>query len=152
VQIFNSPPIRRTIELLSGADLPFSDLTGDVLENFFGCGDRESPNGIVGLEIRGKYALLRSLVVAEVAQNQGCGRALVQQAETHARHKGVETLYLLTETAESFFQNLGYEVCQRNDVPEPICRTEEFSSLCPDSAIVMKKNTTESTRNVALDA
>jgi hypothetical protein len=55
VKIFKSSPILTTIELLSGAKLPSSDLTVAALENVFGCGDQETPDGIVGLEFRGKY-------------------------------------------------------------------------------------------------
>ena len=34
--------------------------------------------------------------------------------------------YLLTMTAADFFQKIGYEVTQRDKVPESIKKTEEF--------------------------
>jgi len=49
-------------------------------------------------------------------------------------------LYLLTTTAESFFQNFGYRTVERSLVPDLIQETVEFSSLCPDDATVMKKD------------
>lgn len=51
----------------------------------------------------------------------------------------MRTLYLLTDTAEAFFERLGYTRVARETVPLGIQQTEEFSSLCPDDAAVMKK-------------
>ena len=83
--------------------------------------------------------MLRSLAVAETARGCGCGKALVQGIEATARSRGVANLYLLTNTAETFFARLGYRTIARADAPEAIRTTEEFSSLCPDSAVVMVK-------------
>ncbi len=48
-------------------------------------------------------------------------------------------LYLLTTTAKDFFNKEGYIVVNRDEVPEPIKNSSEFSSVCPSTAIVMKK-------------
>lgn len=52
---------------------------------------------------------------------------------------GVETLYLLTTTAAGFFADRGYERVDRSVVPAPVRGTTQFSTLCPESATVMRK-------------
>ena len=109
------------------------------LSLFLGCGDETDPEGIVGLEIHGEYGLLRSLVVWENARYCGYGKILVNEIEKLALQKKVKTLFLLTNTAEMFFTRLNYQKIERDDVPQPIRNTQEFFSLCPDSAAVMRK-------------
>ena len=48
--------------------------------------------------------------------------------------------YLLTMTAADFFQKIGYEVNQRDKVPESIKKTEEFKNVCPVSAACLFKD------------
>jgi amino-acid N-acetyltransferase len=48
-------------------------------------------------------------------------------------------LYLITTTAKDFFNRQGYCIIQREKSPEAIKETAEFSSLCPSTAVVMKK-------------
>lgn len=140
MNIFDSPPIQKVIDLLSNEGLPIQDLSAQGETQFFSCGDQDSPDGVIGLEIHGRHGLLRSLVVSNTAQNQGCGRVLVDRVETAARDARLEDIYLLTTTAENYFGKLGYELCCREDVAEPIKNSAEFSSLCPDTATVMKKS------------
>lgn len=137
--IFRHPSRHCALTLLSEHGLPTGDLADLDLSSFLGCGDEDDPEGIVGLELHGADALLRSLAVRAGSQSRGCGKALVKAAEAFAREQGAESLYLLTETAETFFAKLGYERIDRAVVSESIRRTREFSSLCPDSAAVMRK-------------
>jgi amino-acid N-acetyltransferase len=46
---------------------------------------------------------------------------------------------LLTETAPGYFETKGYQQITRADVPEEVQQSSEFSHVCPQSAIVMKK-------------
>ena len=126
--------------MLQSSDLPVADLSPDDMDSFLFCGEREQPAGIIGLERCGDVALLRSLVVDPRSRDSGCGKALVEQIETQALRQGISAIYLLTETAEHFFQKRGYCEISRNEVPQAIQQTAEFSSLCPDSATVMKKS------------
>ena len=80
VHIFRHPPQEAMTALLDSCSLPTQDLTPEHFENFFGCGSIESPKGVVGVELYGKAALLRSLVVAQTSRNMGCGAGLVAQA------------------------------------------------------------------------
>ena len=139
MQIYRAPPMEETCSLLAAAGLPTEDLSLRDFEDFFGCGNGDRPKGVIGLEVRHPYGLLRSLVVSEEVRGCGCGKALVRRIEAHAKSRNLQGIYLLTETAAEFFQSLGYEPVVRDDVPEAIRETTEFSSLCPDSAIVMRK-------------
>ena len=42
-------------------------------------------------------------------------------------------------TSADFFQRIGYEVTQRDNVPESIRKTEEFYNVCPVSAVCLFK-------------
>lgn len=125
--------------LLEEAALPTADLTPEHLEHFFGCGARDAPDGVVGIELHGREALLRSLVVAKTVQNSGRGGALVDAAERYARDKGARRMYLLTTTAEPFFARRGYRTLAREAAPESIRATDEFTTLCSSSAKLMTK-------------
>ena len=61
------------------------------------------------------------------------------EAERHARSRGVRELYLLTTTAERFFERLGYRRTGRENAPEAIRGTQEFSGLCPSSSAFLVK-------------
>ena len=55
------PPRSTAVALLQAQELPVSDITDEHLEPFFFVGSDGSPTGLVGLEIYGADALLRSL-------------------------------------------------------------------------------------------
>jgi amino-acid N-acetyltransferase len=139
LMIRGRPPRSTAVALLQAQGLPVSDITDEHLEHFFFIGSDGSPTGLVGVEMYGSEALLRSLVVAETARTQGIGSALVQHAEEYASSRQVGAMYLLTTTAERFFKRLGYERVDRSQAPPSIARTREFASLCPASSAFMIK-------------
>jgi amino-acid N-acetyltransferase len=133
-------PTRSTaVALLEAQGLPVSDITDEHLQHFFFIGSDDAPTGLVGLELYGTDALLRSLVVGENARSKGLGTALIQHAEQYAGSMAVRSIYLLTSTAEEFFKHLGYERIERSRAPPSIERTREFASLCPASSAFMTK-------------
>jgi amino-acid N-acetyltransferase len=93
--------------------------------------------GVGGLEVHGRFALLRSLAVGADHRRQGIASKICGRLEEDAVRRGISRVYLLTETAESFFASRGYTVATREDAPAKITATEEFTSLCPDSAVLM---------------
>ncbi len=137
--IRGQPPVSTAVALLQMQGLPVSDITVERLKSFFYIGSDGSPTGIVGLEMCGADALLRSLAIAEHARSHGVGSGLVRYAEKYAASKSVQSIYLLTTTAEAFFKRLGYERIDRSRAPPSIERTREFASLCPASAAFMLK-------------
>lgn len=139
LMIRGRPPRSTAVALLQAQGLPVSDITDEHLEHFFFIGSDGSPTGLVGIEIYGADALLRSLVVAETARTQGLGAALVQHAEEYAASHNVAAIYLLTNTVESFFERRGYRRVDRTQAPRAIQSTPEFANLCPASSAFMLK-------------
>jgi amino-acid N-acetyltransferase len=139
MNLYRNPPESQVRHLLAESKLPMSDLSPEHLEHFFGCGPVQIPKGVVGLEIYDTVALLRSLAVAMDCRGIGCGKALVAEAESYAQSHGVTKLYLLTNTAERFFERLGYRRTDRENAPEAIVQTQEFSGLCPSNSALMVK-------------
>jgi amino-acid N-acetyltransferase len=139
LMIRGRPPYALVAAVLATASLPAEDLREEHLEHFFYAGSDGSPTGLVGLEIYGADALLRSLVVEERERGRGLGAALVRHAETYAASQGVRSIYLLTLTAEPFFHRLGYARLDRDAAPPSIQRTKEFASLCPARSAFMVK-------------
>ena len=125
--------------LLEAERLPASDLDRRALERFLIWRDAADVNGIVGLELHGEIALLRSLVVARHARGGGAGGVLTEAAENLAAASGANTVYLLTTSAERFFLARGYRRIDRVDAPRSIQGTTQFSALCPSSAVLMMK-------------
>lgn len=139
LMIRERPPQSSVDALLEAEGLPASDLTEAHLQHFFFTGTDGAPSALVGLEIYGRDALLRSLVVSAVARTRGVGSALVLHAEQYAAARQVRALYLLTTTAESYFERRGYRRIDRAEAPPAIQSTREFASLCPASSAFMFK-------------
>ena len=57
----------------------------------------------------------------------------------HAKEKDIKQLYLLTLTADRFFEKECFERISRESMPEAIQNTTEFTSICPVSSVCMKK-------------
>jgi amino-acid N-acetyltransferase len=138
-KIGERPPRSSVAALLEAEGLPASDLTEAHLQHFFYAGTDGAPSALVGLEIYGQDALLRSLVVSAVARTQGLGSALVLYAEQYAAARQVRALYLLTTTAESYFEHRGYRRIDRAEAPSAIQSTREFAGLCPANSAFMVK-------------
>ncbi|GAL86114.1 GCN5-related N-acetyltransferase family protein [Sporocytophaga myxococcoides] len=95
--------------------------------------------GCIGLEGYSNIGILRSFAVDERYRNQKIGKNLISQLTNYALQKGITKLYLLTTTASKYFSREGFEVIDRNIVPELIQKTSEFKYLCPSEAICMYK-------------
>lgn len=93
--------------------------------------------GCSALESYGDCALLRSVAVKPSFRGRGLALRLTGAALDLAKRRKVTTVYLLTETASTFFSKLGFEPVSRSDVPQKVKRSVEFTTLCPDTAAVM---------------
>jgi len=138
--IFQEPELQDVQRVLQAHNLPTDDLSDINLFHFFGCGDKSDPKGVIGLEVHGSDGLLRSLAVDSESQGLGCGSSLYNQLEKHSKNIGVNVLYLLTETAEDYFEKKGFKSIAREFASDSIKQTKEFSGLCPDSATLMRKS------------
>jgi len=139
VNIFANPKLFAVKQLLSESGLPIEDITAQHLHHFFGCGSGPELEGVIGLELFGEAALLRSLAVTASRRDSGLGSRLVAHAEGHAQEQGVQSLFLLTTTAEKFFLRRGYTRIPRDEAPAAIKSTGEFSGICPVSSACMVK-------------
>lgn len=126
------------VALLQSEKLPVEDLPAS-LDNFFVALHEEDVIGAIGLEKYDNCGLLRSMVVNKAYRNKSTASQLVQALETYALQTGIDCMYLLTETAPGYFERKGYQRIQREDVPQALHASSEFSHVCPVSAIVMKK-------------
>ena len=126
------------IELLVQNELPVSDL--DDSKKLFVLKKGNSIIGTGGLEFFDESALLRSVSVKKEERGKSWGRFISRQLEIIAKTGGVNCLYLLTTTAKDFFCKEGYIQVAREMVPKQIQNSSEFASVCPSTAVVMKKN------------
>jgi amino-acid N-acetyltransferase len=125
------------IRLLENCKLPASDIQPET--KLFVMEEGNKVIATVALEHDHNDALLRSLSVETNYRNKGVGQQLVSFIEDYARQQGVQNIYLLTTTAADFFNKKGYQKIERTEAPPFIQNTSEFSSVCPSSATVMKK-------------
>ena len=125
-------------DLLSLCRLPTEDLH-DGNTSLFICGLPACPDAVIGLEAYERDGLLRSLAVRPSLRGSGIAGLMVGELEAQARAQGITTLWLLTESAESFFRRHNYEPCKRAEAPPSIQRTRQFAGLCPDEAACLTK-------------
>ena len=71
ISISQSPDRSGAVRLLASAGLPAADLTDEHMSAFFYAGSASAPDAMVGLEIYGPDALLRSLVVLPALRKRG---------------------------------------------------------------------------------
>lgn len=132
----DGPRIR---SLLESCGLPTADL-GTARAEFLVVCAGDTICGCGAVERFGQSGLLRSLAVTPDQRGLGIGRTLVQHLERRSREHSLGALVLLTQTARSFFEQQGYRVIERHNAPVAVRSSEEFRSLCPDSACCMTKN------------
>lgn len=127
------------VALLREAGLPHSDVNSAMLAHFLLARRNGSAVGVVGLEPYGPVGLLRSLAVAPSERGLGLGTSLTRAIERHARACEVDTVYLLTTTAERFFGRLGYRAVRREEAPPAIQATAEYRELCASTSVCMAR-------------
>jgi amino-acid N-acetyltransferase len=124
--------------LLERCGLPTRDLDASQPQFIVLC-EGAQIIGAGALQRFGSIALLRSVAVEPERRGSGLGRVIVQELERRAYASDVAQLVLLTQTAKRFFEEQGYQVIDRQQVPQAVQASEEFRSLCPASATCMLK-------------
>jgi N-acetylglutamate synthase-like GNAT family acetyltransferase len=127
------------LALLRESSLPIAGVAENIESFLVARGDDGSLLGCVGLEVYGNVGLLRSLAVAGRARGSGLGARLVEGIFQLALSKGVEDLYLLTTTAESYFPRFGFERLSREEADARLAASEELRGACPASAVLMRR-------------
>jgi amino-acid N-acetyltransferase len=123
---------------LAAEGLPSNDL-GCAFNRFYALEESGEVLGYSGLERRDGTALLRSVVVPPERRGLGIGRRLVEAMLDEAAALGDREVHLLTTTAAGYFERLGFERVAREGVPAGIAASAQFASLCPSSAVLMRR-------------
>ena len=125
--------------LLSSSGLPLAGVS-EALADFVVAEDSNGDIvGVAGLEVYERHALLRSVAVAPHWRSRGLGRLLVDQTIAKAEARGLESIHLLTTTADRYFPSFGFTTIPREEVPACLRAADEFVRACPASATVMRR-------------
>ena len=138
IQKAGSKDFGKICQLLSEEKLPTEDIN-PLLEHFFIAVEENEITGIIGMDKYGDAGLLRSAIVTKTHRNSGIATALVNQLFDYAKQQHVSTLYLISNTAEKYFEKKGFHKIARNEVPETVLQSKEFNGLCPASAVIMAR-------------
>src|SRR5262249_54856033 len=98
--------------------------------------------GTVGLEVYDDLALLRSLAVTPACQHTVLGRALTETALSYLTTRQFRAVYLLTTTAEAFFDRHGFCLMGRDAVPAGVQQSVESGGFRPATAACMARTFT----------
>jgi amino-acid N-acetyltransferase len=129
--------LHEVTSLLKASNLPFKDIQPGNIELISYSNNDGKIVGSGGLEFYGSFALLRSVAVEESQRGQSLGTQIVKDLLERARKRSVMAVYLLTETAEGFFLKHGFASTRREDAPESLRASTEFTSVCPATAVCM---------------
>lgn len=122
--------------LLNASNLPISDIVPGK-QHFVVAEIDHKIIGCVGFEAYERSGLFRSLAVSLDYRNLNIAHSLIEKVLLLGQEHGIQEFYLLTSTACSFFEKLGWKNINRDVVPEEIKSTAEFTSICPCTAICM---------------
>ena len=117
--------------------MPFADCS-EHIQNFAGVIDKNKLMAIGALQYEGSVALLRSIAVRPHSRGRGLASTITHHFIEQARSRDVRHLYILTETAETYFSRFGFYPITRDAAPAAIQATQQFESLCPASAQLMR--------------
>ncbi len=94
--------------------------------------------GAIGIEHQGSDAMLRSFAVHSEYRKSGIGKALVHKATHSLKTEKIKSIYLLTNTAEQYFQQFGFVKIDRSEIPSEILANSALGTSCPASSTCMK--------------
>ena len=132
-----SDDLAEILDLLTRTGLPLDGLRDHLPTTLVGREDGHVV-GSAALELYADSALLRSVAVSPSLQHRGLGQALTRAALALAREHRVAAVYLLTTTADAFFPRFGFVRVTRQDVPEAVRQSVEFTTARPSTATVMR--------------
>jgi glycerol 3-phosphatase-2 len=89
-------------------------------------------------EVRGGDAYLRAVATREDVRGLHLGTQVVAAAVRDAARRGAARCWLLTESAEGYFHRVGFERCERSDLPSWIVTGP--AETCPASAVAMRRD------------
>jgi amino-acid N-acetyltransferase len=139
ITVAKSEDLPEILALLEECELPKEGLAAHLSTTLVARRGKEIV-GCSALELYQELALLRSVAAKPSFRKQGLALKLTKAALHLAKSHKVTNVYLLTETASTFFSKIGFIQIQRSDVPEKIQHSAQFTILCPKTATVMTKS------------
>ena len=128
--------LEAVIRLLSSCELPVSGVADQFGDQYVVAEKDGELAGVGGIERHGSYGLLRSVAVTPSFRGSGLGRELSRDRLDWARSHGMQSVYLLTMTAERYFARQGFVVIERGEAPAEIQRSHEYSDLCQTATLM----------------
>ncbi|SMQ68377.1 Acetyltransferase (GNAT) family protein [Devosia lucknowensis] len=125
------------VAALSSAKLPVDDV-GEAGRSFFRFEKDGCLLGYGGFELYDRDALLRSIVVPEESRGAGAGRMVAEGMLREIGNAGGKRVYLLTTSAATFFEHLGFVLTDRADAPATILGTRQASSICSSATLLSR--------------
>lgn len=122
--------------LLTGNDLILEGVR-EAVDDFVVAVEGGEVVGVIGLEIRHPYALLRSAAVSPARHRGGIGARLVARAVEIARERRLAALYLFTPVAAPFFERHGFTRTTKAAIPAELGGTGQFTHACGETAVTM---------------
>jgi amino-acid N-acetyltransferase len=123
--------------LLDAAHLPLDGLEEQFGDSYAVAVAGAEIVGAEGIEVYERSGLLRSAVVHPDWRGRGVGDLLTRDRIEWARRAGLDRVYLLTTTAESYFPRFGFARVDRAEAPPEIRASREFAGACPATATLM---------------
>ena len=127
------------LALLNSVDLPTNGVRDFFPAAYSVIRTASAVVAVAGVESYESVGLLRSVAVAGSHRGLGLGQIIVEERLAFARDNNLDAVYLLTTTAATFFQNLGFETIQRSAAPASLLASSEFASVCPSTAACLVK-------------
>jgi amino-acid N-acetyltransferase len=124
--------------LLVASLLPSRDVGGES-QRFIVASEGGRLLGCAGLQVAGQDGLVRSMAVHWTRRNAGLGSKLHERLLFEAALAGVQTLYVVTTTAEDFFVGHGFRKTAAHEVPLGLQASEEFTAFVPGGSTVMSR-------------
>jgi len=128
----------RLLQLCLLGGLSTSDIENDSVYFVAAEGQVRRACACFGLQIEAVTAVLKKVVVAPSLRGRGLGTFVVDEAMDRARKRGARDVYLLTDSAETFFSRHGFASLERCFAPPMVKESSIFTDLCA-RATVMKR-------------
>ena len=128
--------------ILTSCDLPLEGVREHV-RTFLVALAGERVVGCAGMELYGRFCVLRSLAVLPEERGHGLGSRLLVRLQQWARASGCTDAYVLTNTAEAMAAGHGFARIAREEVPAEPRQSSEFKLRACASATVMQRSLLE---------
>lgn len=124
--------------LLVGAGLA-ADRVADRVDRFVVVREAGRPVACACLDDHGEAGLLRSVAVAPKRRGGGLARAMVVALLERARRRGHRAVYLLTSTAQGYFERFGFRPVERARVHPAVLTSDQFGERgeCTTSTVMV---------------